>query len=86
MLEIVWTQRAERQLQHVFSEFDRFSPTVAVAWLEEVGTRSSLLAHFPEMAPVWRQPYRRLLLRRELGLFYTVEPRGIIIADSIRSR
>ena len=35
---------------------------------------------FPQMAPQWRHPVRRLILRRRhLALFYVPEPRGIVV-------
>ena len=80
MLEIVWTRRAEDHLQRIFAELDDFSPQLAEAWLEDVGKRAALLGRFPNMAPVWRDRFRRLLLPRELSLFYTIEARGVILA------
>lgn len=32
------------------------------------------------MAPLLKTPFRRLVLRRELGLYYTIEGRRLIIA------
>ena len=34
----------------------------------------------PELAPTYRPPFRRMLLRsRRHGLFYTAEDRGVVI-------
>ena len=48
--------------------------------LTQVETATALLAQFPRMAPSWRFPVRRLLIRRrKLALFYVPESRGVII-------
>ena len=79
MLEVVWTRRAEDHVQRVFAKLDEYSPRVAESWLEEIERRVQLLARFPEMATIWREPYRCLKLRRGLGLFYVIEGRRLIV-------
>ena len=80
MLEVVWTRRAEDHVQRIFSKLDEYSPRIAESWLDEIGKRSDLLAQFPEMATVWRGPYRCAKLRRGLGLFYVIEGRRLIVS------
>ena len=80
MLELIWTRRAEEHLQRVFSELDSVAPNIAESWLMDVGKRVELLSRFPEMAGMWKPPFRKLKLGRELGLFYTIEGKRIILS------
>ena len=80
MLEVVWTRRAEDHVQRIFSKLDGYSPRIAELWLDEIGKRAALLARFPEMATVWRAPYRCSKLRRGLGLFYVIEGRRLVVS------
>jgi plasmid stabilization system protein ParE len=80
MLEVVWTRRAEGHIQRIFAKLDEYSPRIAESWLEEIGGRAELLARFPEMASIWRSPYRCSRLRRGLGLFYVIEGRRLIVS------
>lgn len=80
MHELIWTRRAEEHLQRVFSELDSVAPSIAETWLVDVGKRVELLSQFPEMAGMCRTPFRKLKLGRELGLFYTIEGRRLILS------
>ena len=80
MLEIVWTRRAEDHVQRIFSKLDSYSPQTAELWLDEIGKRAALLSRFPEIATVWRVPYRCSKLRRGLGLFYVIEGRRLVVS------
>ena len=78
--EVVWTWAAEAGLQHFFAEAEDSQEGSGLKLLVQVETATALLAQFPRMAPNWRFPVRRLMVRRrQLALFYVPEPRGIVI-------
>ena len=78
--EIVWTWAAEADLQRFFVEAEDLQEGRGIELLTQVETATALLAQFPRMAPSWRFPVRRLLIRRrKLALFYVPESRGVII-------
>lgn len=78
--EIVWTWAAEADMQRFFAEAEDFQEGKGVELLTQVETASALLTQFPRMAPSWRFPVRRLMIRRrKLALFYVPESRGVVI-------
>jgi len=78
--EIVWTWAAEADLQRFFVEAEDLHEGRGIELLTQVETATALLAQFPRLAPSWRFPVRRLLIkRRKLALFYVPESRGVII-------
>jgi plasmid stabilization system protein ParE len=80
MAEIVWTLGATQDFQRVFAQFEEHRPDAGIRFTEEVGAKLLHLAAFPHMGPIYDPPFRRLLVfGREYGVYYVVEPRGIII-------
>ncbi|WP_395746383.1 hypothetical protein [Prosthecobacter sp.] len=78
--EVVWTWAAEADLQRFYAEAEDGQEGKGMELLTQVETASVLLIQFPRMAPSWRFPVRRLMIRRrKLALFYVPEPRGIVI-------
>jgi hypothetical protein len=48
--------------------------------LQLVDAAIELLKQFPEMAPFFARPFRRLVIKNGIhGLFYTIESRGIVL-------
>lgn len=80
MPEVVWTRAAESDLQAVYNELESFDEGLGDNFLSLVDSSIELLKQFPAMAPIYAFPFHRLRLRdRKHGLFYTIEPRGIIL-------
>jgi plasmid stabilization system protein ParE len=79
-VEIVWTRGAEADLAAIYEELEERQAGSGDRLLLQANSALELLRYFPEMAPSFDPPIRRLLLnRRRHGLYYTVENRGIII-------
>ena len=79
-LEPIWPTRAEADLLREFTRREEAMEASGVELIETVDSAIRLLKLNLEMAPVYSAPYRRLLLKdRRLGMFYTVETRGLII-------
>src|SRR5215203_3833750 len=80
MRDVVWTYAAESDLQSLFDEFESKGEGTGEQFFELIDSALELLKQFPQMAPVFKGPYRRFLLRDgRHGLFYAVEARGIIL-------
>ena len=80
MAELVWTRAAESDLQEIFEQCEEAREGSGERFVSLLGAAVELLRQFPEMAPVFDPPLRRLVLNaRHHGVFYTLEPRGIIL-------
>ena len=80
MLELVWTRAAESDLQEIVAQLEDAHEDSGQRFLSLVDASLELLRQFPEMAPLFDPPLRRLVLHaRRHGLFYTIEPRRIIL-------
>ncbi len=78
--EVIWTWAAEADLQRLFAEAEDASEGNGLRLLTEIEKATVLLLCFPLLAPNWRPPVRRMVLRRRnLGVFYVPEPRGIVV-------
>jgi plasmid stabilization system protein ParE len=79
MLDVVWTRGAEADLQNAYGEAEEAKGS-GDELLRLVDAAIELLKQFPEMAPFYDRPFRRLLIKDgRHGLFYTIEDRGIIL-------
>lgn len=80
MAEIVWKQGAEDDLLRIFAELEDRRADGGVRFVEQLDSTLLHLRNHPQMAPVFDWPMRRLVTGNSgYGLFYTVEPRGIIV-------
>jgi plasmid stabilization system protein ParE len=80
MREVVWTRGAEADLQSIYDELEDLSPGTGDRFLELLDAAIELLRQFPEMARIFEEPFRRLVVKDgRHGLFYTIEARGIIL-------
>ena len=78
--EAIWTARAEADLLREFSRLEESSEGSGEKLLDIVDSVIRLLRVNPEMAPRYSDVYRRLLLRdRRLGVFYSLDSRGIVV-------
>ena len=80
MVEIVWKRGAEEDLVRIFAELEEAREGAGERFTRQLdGTLQSLRRH-PQMAPMFERPMRRLVAGTSgYGLFYTLEPRGIIV-------
>lgn len=78
--EIIWTAAAEVDAQQAFAGLEDATEGGGMNLVKITDQLLSLLEVHPFLAPVWRSPVRRAILRRtHFGLFYTVEPARIVI-------
>jgi plasmid stabilization system protein ParE len=81
MWEVIWLLRAEIALQEAFEREDDRSAEAASDLLESVERVVEVIRDFPEFYREIYPPFRRAIVGkpRRFGLFYVVEPRGIIV-------
>lgn len=80
MPEVVWKQGAENDLLEIFSNLEDHKEGSGGSFVERLDFTLASLRRHPEIAPVFEPPVRRLVIGSTgFGLFYSVEPRGIIV-------
>ncbi len=80
MVEIIWKRGAEEDLLRTFDDLEQFREGTGERFALKLDVTLQNLKVQPEMAPIFQQPMRRLVVGSSgYGLFYTVENRGIII-------
>ena len=80
MPEIVWKAGAEQDLLTIFERLEDWREGSGKQLLIELDNTLGNLRRHPRMAPIYEEPVRRLVVGNSgLGLFYTVEARGIIV-------
>jgi plasmid stabilization system protein ParE len=78
--EIIWKQGAENDLLQIFAELEEYREGAGVRFVGKLDFTLSNLRTHPEMAPMFEEPVRRLVVGATgFGLFYSVEARGIIV-------
>lgn len=71
---IIWTQDGEADLRHFYNQCEDQEDGAGDDFAYIVDSALELVRNFPEMAPWFEPPFRRLLVYyRRLGLFYTFE-------------
>lgn len=80
MVEIIWKRGAEEDLLRTFDDLEQLREGTGERFTLKLDVTLQNLKVQPEMAPMFQQPMRRLVVGSSgYGLFYTVENRGIII-------
>src|SRR5256885_2831408 len=80
MPEILWKQGAENDLFHVFADLEEHREGAGERFVQKLDFTLEHLRVQPEMAPLFEEPMRRLVIGATgYGLFYSVEARGIIV-------
>lgn len=80
MRDVVWTRAAEADLQAAYEEIEETFEGGGEGFLLLIDASIQLLREFPEMAPHFMGPFRRLVIKNgRHGLFYAIEDRGVIL-------
>ena len=80
MPEIIWKGGAENDLLDVFTHFEERSEGAGTRFIEKLDFTLGNLRKHPELAPVFEEPVRRLVIGSTgYGLFYSIEARGIMV-------
>jgi plasmid stabilization system protein ParE len=79
--ELVFLLSAEVDIQAAYEFYEAFQPGRGGVFLRHLDLAFGQLRTFPESAPLFRTPYRRLLIRGfPYGVFYSLAGRRVIVA------
>jgi plasmid stabilization system protein ParE len=80
MMELVVLLRAEADSQRIYNRLENFQDGRGELFLLHLDEAFLQLQNFPEIAPVFRPPYRRKLLRGfPYGVIYSLEGDRIVV-------
>ncbi|MGY8641746.1 MAG: hypothetical protein ACKVJU_11720 [Verrucomicrobiales bacterium] len=80
MTQVVWTLRAECDLQRLYESEDDFIEGRGYELLAVVKSGDDLLSKNPNAGPLFELPFHRLVLSNpRFGVFYVHEDRGVIV-------
>ena len=80
MPEIVWKHGAENDLLQIFAELEARREGAGEEFVTRLDATLENARKHPKIAPMYEPPVRRLVIASAgFGLFYSLEPRGIII-------
>lgn len=81
MSELVFLFSADADIQAAFEFYEGFQTGRGEVFMCHLDLAFGQLRIFPEIAPVFHEPHRRLLIRGfPYGIFYVIEGRRIIIS------
>ena len=80
MPDVIWKGGAESDLLEVFGQLENRSEGAGIRFVHKLDATLANLSAHPELAPMFDEPVRRLVVGSTgYGLFYSVESRGIIV-------
>jgi len=81
MTDLILLLQADLDIQTAFARYEDYQEGRGEVFLRQLDAALTLLRQHPELAPVYAEPYRRMLVRDfPYGIFYTVEPTRLIVA------
>ncbi len=81
MSELVFLFAADSDIQAAYEFYEAFQAGRGEVFMRHLDVAFARLRMFPEIAPIFHEAYRRLLVRGfPYGIFYTIEGRCIIIS------
>ncbi|MEO6034496.1 MAG: type II toxin-antitoxin system RelE/ParE family toxin [Verrucomicrobiota bacterium] len=87
MSELVFLFSADADIQAGFSFYEEYQPSRGEIFMRHLDLAFGRLRTFPEIAPVFHEIYRRLLVPGfPYGIFYSIEGRRIIVAGVLDLR
>jgi len=79
--DLVFLFSADADIQAAYEFYEEFQEGRGEVFMRHLDLAFSQLRTFPAIAPVCREPYRRLLVHGfPFGIFYTIEGRRIIVS------
>lgn len=81
MSELVFLFSADADIQSAYEFYERYQSGRGELFMRHLDVIFGRLREFPEMAPLFHESYRRLLVHGyPYGIFYAIEGRRVIIA------
>jgi toxin ParE1/3/4 len=80
MIDIILLHQADQDIQKAFNRYEELQVGRGEVFMRHLDGALSLLRLHPEMAPVFGNRYRRMLMRDfPYGIFYEVQSRRIVV-------
>ena len=81
MIELILLLQADLDIQAAFERYEDYQQGRGEVFMRQLDAAFTLLRQYPEIAPVYARPYRRMLLREfPYGIFYEPQPSRVIVA------
>lgn len=81
MMDLILLLSADQDIQSAFNRYEEVQDGRGEVFIGHLEAAFTLLRTHPEIAPVFRNPYRRLLLKDfPYGIFYQAQPTRLIVA------
>ena len=80
MTDLIFLLQADQDIQTAFNRYEEYQSGRGEVFLRQLEAALALLRQHPEIAPVYEDRYRRMLMRDfPYGIFYEAQPTRIII-------
>lgn len=80
MIELILLLQADFDIQSAFARYEEFQAGRGEVFMRQLDAAITLLRQYPEIAPVYHVPYRRMLLRDfPYGIFYQLQSKRLIV-------
>ena len=80
MTDLILLLQADHDIQAAFNRYEEFQAGRGEVFMRHMDAALTLLRQHPEMAPVYGDRYRRMLIRDfPYGIFYEVQPKRIVV-------
>ena len=87
MSELVFLRSADLDIQRAHDFYEECQEGRGAVFIRHLDAAFGQLRTFPESGPIVHRNYRRLLVAGfPYGIFYTVQPRGVIISGVMDTR
>jgi plasmid stabilization system protein ParE len=81
MTELILLSQSDLDIQAAFERYEGYQQGRGEVFMRQLDAALTLLRQYPEGAPVYAGPYRRMLVREfPYGVFYQAQPARIIVA------
>jgi plasmid stabilization system protein ParE len=80
MSDLILLRQADDDIQSAFNRYEEFQKGRGELFMHQLDAALTLLRQQPDIAPVYSDRYRRLLMRDfPYGVFYEVQPKRIVV-------
>ena len=81
MTELILLLQADLDIQAAFGRYEEYQTGRGEVFMRQLDAALTLLREYLEIAPVYKGPYRRMLIRNfPYGIFYQVQPKRLVVA------
>lgn len=87
MNDLILLLQADQDIQTAFNRYEEFQDGRGEIFLRHLDAALALLRRHPEIGPSYSGQYRRMLIRDfPYGIFYTIQPKRIVVSAVVDLR